>query len=74
MINVESDRDSVESTTETIINVIAGYYFMVQYLWINVCWVILILYGLIKKKKEFTAGGVYAVLFSLGLFLIVINS
>ncbi len=73
MINSESDSNSVESTIETIINVIAGFYFMIQYIWVNVLWVFFILYGLIKKKKEYTIGGIYSVIFSSSLLLLLTN-
>lgn len=42
---------------------------ILYYNWINAVWVILFLFGLIKKKKEFIIGGVLSVILSILLFL-----
>ena len=49
-----------------------GIILLLCYNWIHIIWTGLIIYGFIKKKKEFIWGGVFSIGLSILMFLLLI--
>ncbi len=51
-----------------------AFLFVVNYNWIHVIWVALIVFGIIKKKREFIYGGLFSIILSVLILFIFILS
>lgn len=71
MIISNSSIQDGEGIFDIVLDILAASLLIIQYLWINVFWILALLYGIIKRKKEFIFGGVYSILLSTGIFIIL---
>lgn len=64
--NNKFDENEIVNFLSLLVNAIS---YLVYYNWINVLWLGLIIFGLIKKNKEFVKGGIFSIVLSLLMFL-----
>jgi len=63
----ETDGEIADALT----NVINSIIYLTHYAWINLFWLSIIGYGFVKKKKELLLGGLYSLILSFGLYLLI---
>jgi hypothetical protein len=68
-----SQKDTENELSDVIEVIFDAYIYIIQYLWINILWIAVIVLGIIKKNKELFWGGLYSLVLSTVLIVLMFS-